>query len=181
MSLQVQELRNFKVDHYVTKLSEEEKKEEIRQGEFSNRVSEWSARFLRNLFFPLHKGSIPREFALNQMDSRFFMEQFRDENDQELSSIRKFFQVKDISVTVSYVNKAVHYQLRQFNTKEPIRGREFSFILFTFNENREQKSRETTPSKWNPMSLREASEAPLLILSALYEEIFFFKGFLDSL
>lgn len=125
-------------------------------------------RLVRNSFFLPYYNSVP---AYHQVDERVAETAFNTLKldypavTKEARLIRDHFDIREVTVKIKGSTTRI-FTLQIFETKGPLHDKMLSLILFKFYGNREI-NHDGDDQNWDPMTIRELSESPLLIIKAL--------------
>ena len=86
-------------------------------------------------------------------------------SNKKIDAIRDNFSIRDVAVTIEQGQQLRQFTVRLFQSKTEILGKIILFILFSFYDNEETVL--GTVRRWEPLTIRELSKAPLDILRAL--------------
>lgn len=86
-------------------------------------------------------------------------------SNKKIDAIRDNFSIRDVSVTIEQGPQLRKFTVRLFESKTEILGKTILFILFSFYGHEEATL--GTIKRWDPLTIRELSRAPLDILRAL--------------
>jgi hypothetical protein len=126
---------------------------------------------LRNaLFLPLytektrqanrHELDLAKDFAEKVMDAAVPFH-----STKKIDAIRDHFSIRDVNVSIIQEGIKRTFTVRLFESKTAILGKKIQFILFSFYGNEEEVSGKAR--RWEPLSMKELSTAPLDVLRAL--------------
>jgi hypothetical protein len=122
---------------------------------------------LRNTFyFPLHKKMDFDHMANQNLAAR--ISNFLKSDSlcpEKLERIRKFFHIRDIDVHLSGPLSKI-FTVRLFESKTKLHDKKLRIILFSFNGNSEVEEGKQVLRPWDPRTIKEMSECPLLVLRA---------------
>jgi hypothetical protein len=85
---------------------------------------------------------------------------------KKINAIREHFIIRDVSVSIIQGNTKRTFCVRLFESKAAILGKKIQFILFSFYDNKET-TRGHIDRRWEPLTMKELSKAPLDVLKAL--------------
>lgn len=84
---------------------------------------------------------------------------------KKIDLIREHFSIRDVRVSIIQGDVTRTFTVRLFESKTAIFGKKIQFILFSFYGNEEEVSGKA--QRWEPLSMKELSTAPLDVLRAL--------------
>ncbi|HEY5235973.1 MAG TPA: hypothetical protein VIJ14_07335 [Rhabdochlamydiaceae bacterium] len=108
-----------------------------------------------------HELDLAREFAYKVKDTAVPIHSTR-----KIDAIREHFSIRDVGVSIVQGNTKRTFWVRLFESKAAMLGKKIQFILFSFYHN-EEKVPGHIDRKWEPLSMKELSKAPLDVLRAL--------------
>lgn len=122
---------------------------------------------LRNaLYLPLYSEKTRQANKLELDLAKEFADKVRSEtiplhSTKKINVIREHFSIRDVSVSITQGDIKTTFVVRLFESKTGILGKKIQFFLFSFYGN------ECKEHRWEPLSMKELSKAPLDVLRAL--------------
>jgi hypothetical protein len=126
---------------------------------------------LRNaLYLPLYSEKTRQANRLELALAKEFADKVKNYADpvhstRKIDVIREHFSIRDVGVSIIQGDIKRTFTVRLFKSKTAIHGKTIQFILFTFYDNKEEISGKE--HRWEPLSMKELSKAPLDVLRAL--------------
>ncbi|MBI3236815.1 MAG: hypothetical protein HYZ48_03840, partial [Chlamydiales bacterium] len=113
---------------------------------------------LRNAFYlPLYNRTSPVDFERNQRLAEEIFQKLQDPSrpvDRKIHSIREHFSIRDVEIRLESPTLIRIMTVRLFESKIPIRDKFLRIVLFTFNQNKEEKAGEAA-QRWEPKNIRD--------------------------
>ncbi len=123
---------------------------------------------LRNAFYlPWYKKDLPSELTINQDLAKKVSDALMGgaaTSSEEMGVVKDHFSIRDVAVHLQGQTTRI-FNVRLFETKKPICEKNLRLILFSYNGNQERRD-PTESRRWEPLTIKELSESPLLVLKA---------------